>query len=175
MAEVRMQLGATADLVTTDEMSDALDSVVTGLQGHIDNRLGSQPKKTIRTLACSDFVTLTNGGSKQTALVPASPSVGKVWVVKRVTVTGGDDHSAVANMVAAVYAGDPYNFTLSQLVQPGIAVPYVDTWSTDSFVVHSSEQLFVNWIGTGNVNFQTVSANMQVQEWNEKEYESRYA
>jgi hypothetical protein len=163
MGEFHLSLGTTIDVVTPDELSDAL----TGLSGHIDEKFRQQDGRFLwRTLAASTFQSF-NGGAYQMVLEPQRPAMGKVWSVRRVTVTGTDDVTTVANLKAALYVGDPYTFTLGQLVTPGQAIPYVDFFTTKAVVVRDTEALFVNFTNSGGaVNFQGLQASVLVEEYN---------
>lgn len=173
MAEFRMQLGANLDVVTPDELDDA----VTGLQGHIDRKFQSLSKGhfTWRTISAAAVVTFTNGGTYQLVMNPASPAIGKVWSLRRVTITGGDDHTSIASLVAAVYAGDSYNFALTQCIVPGQILPYFQTFGTSAVPIKDSERLFVNFTAAGSLPFQEIQASMTVIEWNECDIENQYA
>lgn len=163
MGEFHLTLGTQIDVVTPEEMSDA----IAGLQGHLDEKFRDQGGKFLwRTLTASTFQSF-NGGSYQLVLEPQRPSMGKVWSVRRVTVTGADDKTTVANLTAALYVGDPFNFTLGQLVTPGVAIPYAQFFTRNAVVVRDTEVLFVNFENAGGaVNFQGLQVSALVEEYN---------
>lgn len=169
MAEFRLQLGGVVDVASKQELDDA----VTGLQGHIDSRFARQGCKFVwRTLTASSFQSF-NGGTFQLVLEPQKPAMGKVWSARRLVVTGADDNATVANLKAAFYVGDPFNFTLGQLISPAVAIPSVQFFSTRAVPIKDTEVAFVNFVNSGGaVNFQTIQASLLVEEWNEADINS---
>lgn len=175
MAEFRLALGGVVDVATPAE----IDSAITGLQGHVDQQFETLKrggsKFTWRTISAAVSSPFSIGGSLQLTMVPASPAVGKVWSVRRVTITGGDDHSTVAGITAALYAGDPYNLLLTQCIIPGQILPYFNTFGTGSMPVHDTEQLFFNVVSSATIAFQEIAASITVIEWDESQVEKQYA
>jgi hypothetical protein len=172
MGEFRLALGGTIDVATPAELDDA----VTGLQGHIDKKFASQKsgKFIWRDLSASISSPFSGGGSIQLPLVPSRPATGKVWSVRRFTLLGNDDHTTVSNITGALYAGDPANFNLTQCIIPGQIIPYFNTFGTGSMPLKNTADLFVNFVASGTVAFQTLVASVTVIEWDDNAIEMQH-
>lgn len=165
MAEIKLQIGAVADIATSSEVKDACDN----LQGHIDKKFDMR-----RALApihrvlvgSTTLPAMVAGNTQVIEFAPGRPSSGRTWAITRVTFTGADDHTAVANVLAAVYTGDPANPYLGGLILPGQAVPSVFTFNKDTVWVHETEAVFVQVSATGNVSAGTaVTINCSMLEY----------
>jgi len=175
MAEFRLALGTVVDVATSDEVQKALDTAVTGLQGHIDSRMmvGKHPIR--RVLAASTTLNLASGATFQLTLEPQKPAMGRMWSARRLTVTGGSDNATVTNLTAAFYVGDPVNFTLGQLVAPGIAMPFANFFSSRSVPIRDQEAAFINFTASGVITAQQVQATLLVEEWDDRAAERQHA
>ena len=116
MAEVRISLGATADIASTTE----LDGAITGVKGHLDSmekRLNGARGKPIRRklFAESSGISVTVGG--QTALsVPmdGTPSVERYWNIRSISV-----YDTIAPL-ASGYAGTQFVLCVGSSAAPSV-------------------------------------------------------
>lgn len=162
MAEVRFALGAVADLATSDEVKHCVD----GLQGHMDKRFRELTKQEgiRRTIQGSDILTLSSGQTQVTTFNPGGPALGRVWSITRLTLLGGDDHSSVANLTAALYIGDPANPHLGTCVIPNLSVTTFLTFNRENLWVHDTEAMFINWTASGTLTGQQVVISATVSD-----------
>lgn len=92
------------------------------------------------------------------------PNQGRMWNVTTVTVSGSDDHTAIANSLISIYVGDDNN-SLSDLLTPGIlSVPNAFTWNKDQVFATPNDTLWVivNSAAQGDI----VHASAQILDYN---------
>lgn len=179
MAGVQFALGAEVDIASSGE----LDAATRGLHNRFDmlERRKNRPSMTYRPIN-GTFNVGANGGSTTINLARwqlEGPPVGRIWRLQRLTICGGDDHTAVGGAVAALYRGNPSAFqterltpSLGDLIIPGVTVPYWTMFSEKSTVIRPNEVIY--WIITGASNNQTFAYNADVQEFNIDGLEADY-
>lgn len=173
MAELRIALGAVADVASGSEVADHFKN----LQGHIDNKFRHETEKNPIRRTLTAATTLTFSGSGQSSsfpLVPDRPSMGRVWSLTRLTIIGADDHTAVTGLVVALYAGDAQNSTLGECLIPGQTVPYFQPFNKDNIWIHDSESLYVNVTSTASVTSQQIVVSASVSEYVDHAREANY-
>lgn len=165
MAEFRVALGATADLVSGDEHRAGISD----LKRYMGEQLRGKPKPILRPLSAADTFTLASGGTGQ--LILGRPAAGRVWVVTRNNIVGADDHTTVANVVAGLYIGDEQSPGLVNCVRFAQAVPQFVNFNQHAMIVHDRETLFVQITATGSVTGQVIVANATAWEYSDAEFE----
>lgn len=152
-------IGASIDVVTSDELTSAVDDIETRL------RRKPQPKPLIPSPRTGSFSTADS------ATVPfiirlGSPPIGSVWDILGITVAGTDDSTTVSGKVA-LYIGDHANVSLISLRVPALVIPSYTTIGKDRIFCQPSEYMFANV--TGVANNQQIVVIVQVAEWKQNE------
>lgn len=101
--------------------------------------------------------------------------MGRTWALTRLTLVGNDDHSSAANLVAALYAGDPATPMLGDVVIPNLAIPYWSGFNNRTIWVDDSQEMFLVLTATGAVTNQNVVANVSVSEFWNQTIDQQYA
>ena len=144
MAELKLALGAVADVASGAELDDLKSELLGGM-----DKL--RPRPEIRPI----YRTLVRTGVMPAAgnlLIrvgdddSATPPAGRLWNVLQTVIIGNDDHTTVASASAAWYIGsvgiNPGDIpALGGLFLPGQAVPQQNTYSSRVVWVQSGEQL----------------------------------
>ncbi|HJS94522.1 MAG TPA: hypothetical protein VJ741_09675 [Solirubrobacteraceae bacterium] len=102
----------------------------------------------VRTLV--QQATTPTGVSAPFLIKLGGPSVAVIWDVRSVVLVGADDHTAVANVTGAVYAGqlNAQGVVLPDLRWPGLTVPSAQTFNAQ-VVAQTNQQLYVALSGSG--------------------------
>lgn len=159
MAEFRVALGATMDVVSPGELNDA----IAGLQGHMDrNRPRDRALPLRRPITASQQLVFAGATDPPISipLVPSGPALGRIWSVASITILGADDGTAVSNLKAAVYIGDSSNPILGDCVIPQQSIPFFDTFSYPDIWVQDQRDLFVRFVPSG-----AVTTNVIINAW----------
>lgn len=97
-----------------------------------------------------------------------SPPTGSIWQVRSITTFGTDDHTVVASVVCALYAGDRLNLSLASLKVVGLTIPSTTFIPDTAIWCHPTEELVI--ITSGVIaSGQNIGANIVVEEWKEKD------
>ncbi|SRR5579885_3647447 len=131
-ASLTLAAGAELTLATRDDLEQAV-------------RRASCLDLRVRRLAKS--ATVPTGATGLWIWV-GQPTDPVVWDVRSLNLIGPDDHTAVANVQGAVYAGHPGGPNLPDLAWTGLTVPSSERWSAQVVVQHH-EVLAVNLTGSG--------------------------
>jgi hypothetical protein len=103
-------------------------------------------------------------------IVMGRPPHGCLWNILTVTVTGADDHTAIASAYASLYVdSDSSNLGLGQCVMPGMAIPSFQAISKGTLWAHSSGNIVINLDGTGMTAGTNVQCLLTVAEWHVSE------
>lgn len=122
MAELKLVLGAVADVVTTGEMKDGF----TGLQGHIDKRFQANAAQCPirRKLFASGASSVLIGTQTVSTVVCAeTPNVGRYWVVRSISTFNA------ATPLTAEYAANIAFLAVGNAAAPSTSDLTGDTWS----------------------------------------------
>lgn len=140
MASVRFVLNTEADIATSAEVKDAVD---TGVASILERLPSKDRGNRIRQPASLNISPAATG----TYLLDfGSPKNGDLWWMVEVVVTAGDDRTAPAGSVAALYCGAPpipgQSPPLGTLVRPAQALPALFAFSGEAFPIHDGESLY---------------------------------
>lgn len=97
-----------------------------------------------------------------------APPSGSIWQVRCITMFGNDDHTVVANLLAALYTGDPQNLSLASLKVVGLAIPSTTFIPDTAIWCHPNENVCINFSDVIPAG-QMVGANIVVEEWKERD------
>lgn len=172
MAELRIALGATADVLSSKEMDDR----ITGLQGHLDKRFetlrksdGIRPIR--RKLVASQTVSNTIGSQAISQLIfHETPSVSRLWVIRSFAVFNAStpltSEQAGTNCFLAVgNAASPSPADLTGDTWTGI--PHANTYNSSSIRVNAGENAYVviNASVIGDI-----AGTLEIDEWMDVAY-----
>lgn len=147
MAEAQLVLGGVVDIATGKEVREAVDSGVDRLIRRRDK------DRKIRTRIPKSYTVIGAASATGTWVLDfGMPPAGWVWEMVEVVITAGDDRTAPASMVAALYNGNPpgqnQNNTISatpalaNLMRPAQAVPATFVFGGEDYTIHYGENLF---------------------------------
>lgn len=164
MAHVDLMIGASADIVSGDELKASEERVIGALRR-------PAPRQAIRRRRMASAVMPAAG---PLVLDLDGPPADSMWSLIHVVITGADDHTAVAGASAALYvggeppainAGNVANWLppLGDLLQPGIAVPGYWAFSKETVYAHFGDSVFV--VVYGAAAGTNLSAVARVHEW----------
>lgn len=139
MGSVTFQLGATADIVTGEEMKAGLDGLYSRM------RRDGTKDRAIRRIEPQSGVMPSSG---PLLLSFGGPPTGALWAPQWVTVTGSDDRTVVAAGTWALYFGGlaTLNPMLGNLLVPanGSTIPgFQPVGGKDTVYGHEGDELFV--------------------------------
>lgn len=100
-----------------------------------------------------------------------SPSIGRVWEVRKLWVIKTDPWTADTNL-AAIFVGDPVTgqVQLGDLEVPSLTVPWIFTDSRNAIVVPATQQVYIVVNGGSKANI----AGGAVIEYDADQYAQRY-
>jgi hypothetical protein len=112
------------------------------------------------------FLSLTASSTGPGEDLVGRPPSGKIWNLLSVSLTGVDDHTALANANCAIYVDSTVGSTgLAQCVIPALAIPSVLFISKGTLWAHSSGDVVANFSGSGITATTNVQATMCIAEW----------
>lgn len=170
MAEFRMVLGASADVVSGDEMRDSLSS----LQGHIDKRFAGMGVRTPmrRKLAAAGTVTDTLGTLSVIKLVFGdSPALNRIWVVRSLAVFDSVAPLTSQTKAGFLAVGNASAISVTDFTGANwTALPFADTFNNSSIRVNPNESVYVlvDSTTTGNI-----TATLEIDDWADTAYEGQ--
>lgn len=137
--EVQLAAGAVVDLATRDDLSSMRQELLADL---------AIPTIPRRFYKCAQ--TPAGFSGTQFLIEVSAPSTPVGWDVRRLCITGSDDHTSVANVSGAIYVGQAANQTVSllDLAWQGLTVPSSNRWNREVIVGHN-ERLYVLLSGSG--------------------------
>lgn len=172
MANLRIQLGAEADIATTGELTDSVND----LKKHIDKRSRGDFKPIRRKLSASTFDHLTLGTHNYTTIGGANltPAVGRVWVVRSIHVYDAgnlviaEEQSTVLGCICVGNYDSPSAPDVSGFISPGL--PAAMTFNTSSIIVNAGEDLYylIQTNDIANLGF-----NVEVDDWDQTVYQAQ--
>lgn len=168
MASAKIVLGGEIDVVTGDELHDGLQSVKDEMR--LNAKGNGKARRILRPITKAMSLALATGAT--TVLVIGRPDSGRVWVVTRINLMGDDDHTVKANLLGALYIGDPANVGIGQCVRFGQGIPWTTTENEHAYIVHDREDLFINFTASGSVTGGVV-ATVTVWEYRDADIESQ--
>jgi hypothetical protein len=171
MAELRIALGATADVVSSQEMQ----SHISGLQGHMDRTFNSLvAKKPIRRkLVAGNAVVSATIGAQTVGLLAFGdgPSIDRVWVVRSLAVFDGLNPLTTQTKNGSLCVGNASAPSVTDFV--GVtwtALPFADTLNSSAVRVKANESVYVVLDSTVTGD---ITATMEVDEWVDSAYETQ--
>lgn len=163
---MRISLGGAVevDLATTEDIGGMMDGAVDKVIGAIPRR---KRKPLLRRIPASQQTTANVPTVLDFGTVPA----GYTYEITHCVVVGADDFTVLAGATAALYIGNPANFALGDIVQPGIPVPGYWNIGQATMYSHFGANVFVVVRGAaGAVN---VSGVLSVTQHSEDTVEAR--
>ena len=165
-AMIQLAIGADpVELATTGDVRQAVRDLAP--------RPGPDPLPIHRTLVAGGKIGDGSGTATTCVLNLGHASAGRIWQLLMLAVTGADDHTAVANTFATVYAGDAVTPALPDIVDPGSGVanvPGVRIYQPGTVWVASSADLFV--VATG-LAAQPITVTARIAEYIETAVSAR--
>lgn len=158
MAEVSIMGGAAIDIASGSEVREGLKSTGDSI---VDRLRPKEEKRILRKSAIKADVMPAAGPLTLSLLVVPPETQCSISVV---TVTGVDDHTALAAAIPVVYFGAtsvPPN--RGDVVAIGTAVPFVQSWGEKTLWGHDGDEVFV--VVYGAAPGSQVVATLKYHEW----------
>jgi hypothetical protein len=147
MAEVQLNLGASLDIASGQEIENRFDSLEEKMFGRRSHGVIYLTKVAAGNVPASNAEFYLDLGF---------PPVGRIWNLTGLTVVGNDDSTALANAKVAIYFGDSQQPALSSVKIPGLVVPSFQSFSDKVLWCHSSENIVAGVSGTAAAGSQVL-------------------
>lgn len=97
-----------------------------------------------------------------------SPPVGNLWMIRSVTIYGGNPFTVVEAFTCSLFTGDVYNFSVATLHITQMVIPSTVYVPDSAIVCHPGDNVIISTSKSVD-NGQNIGANISVEEWRQDE------
>ncbi len=106
---------------------------------------------------------ISTGAPSMLIVCTDNPSPGRVWTILRASLFGSDGHTALAGVVADVYAGPGQEADPTAQFLTGVAVPSINIIGHRNVWVHQNENIYALVYGVAAL--QAVTFVCHIEDW----------